>query len=243
VGGLPAGGGQLYITGLPGNQNGTPAKTLLAMGYMIRTPAGTPLSSERTSVVSEIELQNALQLLRDSTQQDLTFLQGLWRAHDPDTWSGNPEIYRMLGERTLKLGEPLMAYDVVAEGIKCFPDNLHLRQLFALALARSGAAGSANAVLVGLYQEGHRDEETLGLLARTHKDLAGDAADASEANQHLRQAYEFYTEAYRATGGYWSGINAATLALLLGERERAEVPKGGGPLHQGLDTSGNHLCA
>lgn len=127
----------------------------------------------------------------------------------------------MLGERILKLGEPLFAYDVVAQGIRHFPKNVQLRQLLALALARSGATETANAVLVGLYQEGLRDEETIGLLARTHKDLASEALDPLEAKKHLRQAYVFYAQAYKDTRGYWSAINAATLALLLGDREGA----------------------
>src|SRR5437868_3794759 len=113
-----------------------------------------------------------LEVLKESVSQNITFLQGLWRAHDPDIWSEHPELFITLGEKILKLGEPLLAYDVVAEGIRFFPDNVNLRQLLALALARSGAAGSANAVLVGLYEEGYRDEETIGLLARTYKDLA-----------------------------------------------------------------------
>ncbi|MGQ9733274.1 MAG: adenylate/guanylate cyclase domain-containing protein, partial [Candidatus Zipacnadales bacterium] len=33
----------------------------------------------------------------------------------------------------------------------------------------------------------------------------------------LRRAYSGYERAYRATGGYWTGINAATMAILLGE--------------------------
>ncbi len=107
----------------------------------------------------------------------------------------------------------MFAYDVIAEGIKNSPKDVRLRQLLALALARSGAAESARSVLAGLYQEGHRDEETLGLLARTHKDLARETIDPSEAVQHFTQAYKFYAQAYRASGGYWSGINAATLAL------------------------------
>jgi class 3 adenylate cyclase len=76
-------------------------------------------------------------------------------------------------------------------------------------------------VLTALYQEGHQDEETVALLARTHKDLAGETTDAGEKARHFRQAYKFYAHAYQATGGYWSGINAATVALLLGEREQA----------------------
>ncbi len=198
-------------------------KALLAIGYTLQPPAATRISAEGTSSSpsSGSELTSTLQLLRDCSQPDLALLQGLWRAHDAEAWAVNPEPYRLLGERILKLGEPLVAYDVVAEGMKSFPQDLRLRQLLALALARSGAAGPANKVLEDLYQDGYRDEETLGLLARTHKDLAREEQDPSKVSHHLRRAYEFYKQGYETSGGYWSGINAATLALLLGERDHA----------------------
>ena len=196
-------------------------KALLVMGYTIEPPAGARISSEGTADASGGGLASVLELLRDCSQSDLGLLQGLWREHDPEVWSLKPEPYRLLAERILKLGEPLVAYDVVAEGMKPFPQDLRLRQLLALALARSGAAGPANSVLDQLYQDGYRDEETLGLLARTHKDLAREEQDAFKATRHLRRAYEFYSEGYELSGGYWSAINAATLALLLGERESA----------------------
>jgi class 3 adenylate cyclase/tetratricopeptide (TPR) repeat protein len=199
-------------------------KALLALGYTIQPPAaGSPISAERSSLAFEKEVDHVVQLLRDPTQQDRASLNRLWRGHDPDTWAGNAEAYKLVAERILKLGEPLLAYDVAAEGIKYFPNDARMRQLLALALARSGAVESANGILAKLHQEGHRDEETLGLLARTHKDLARETSDALEAAQHFRQAYKFYAQAYQATGGYWSGINVATLALLLGEREKAVV--------------------
>ncbi len=197
-------------------------KALLAMGYTIQPPSeGAHISLESASPVLGSGLSSTLQLLRDGSPPDFTLLQGLWRAHDPEVWSVSQEPYRLLGEKILELGEPLVAYDVVAEGIKSFPQDLRLRQLLALALARSGASGPANKVLEQLYQEGYRDEETLGLLARTHKDLAGEEEDVSKARQHLRRAYDFYSQGYETSGGYWSAINAATLALFLGERKSA----------------------
>ncbi len=196
-------------------------KALLAMGYTIQPPTGTQISSEGTLSVMPDGLTSALHLLRDSSQSDFAMLRGLWRAHDPEVWSADPDPYRLLAERLLKLGEPLLAYDVAAEGMKSFPHDLRLRQLLALALARSGAAGPAKTVLEKLYEDGYRDEETLGLLARTHKDLAREERDSSAATSHLFRAYEFYSQGYEVTGGYWSGINAATLALLLGHRESA----------------------
>ena len=195
-------------------------KTLLALGYTMQPPTGTSILLQGASRASETEVTST-QLLKDGLQSDLAQLQSLWRTHNPELWSGNPEPYRLLSEKMLKLGEPLVAYDVVAEGIKSFPQDVRLRQLLALALARSGAAGAANNLLEHLYRDGYRDQETLGLLARTHKDLAREEPDASKANQHVRRAYEFYTQAYENSGGYWSGINAATLALLLGERDQA----------------------
>ncbi len=178
-------------------------------------------SLEDTFATPDRDIANVLRLVADPANQSLALLQGFWRGHDPDTWSKNPEVFITLAEQVLKLGEPLFAHDVVDEGIKRFATNVRLRQLLALALARSGATRSANDLLVRLYQEGHRDEETTGLLARTHKDLADEALDPSESIQHLRQAYAFYSQAYDRTGGYWSAINAATLALALGDRDRA----------------------
>lgn len=198
-------------------------KALLAMGFTIQAPVGTGLKSNESSSSLDSELEDVLQLCRELKQADLASLQRVWQAHDPDAWAQRPESYKRFAEAILKLGEPLMAYDVVAEGIKYFPKDVRLRQLLALALARSRATASANKVLVGLYKEGNRDEETLGLLARTYKDLASEEVGIVKAGQHLCRAYEFYLLAYRTSGGYWSGINAATLALLLGKREQAIV--------------------
>jgi class 3 adenylate cyclase len=200
----------------------TTLKTLLALGYTIQPPAGGAAISWANSLVDLSGTSDGLaRVIGDPSLQDRTTLQRLWLEHDRDLWAGDVEAYRLVAYRILKLGEPLFAYDVVAEGIKSFPNDVRLRQLLALALARSGAVESANAVLTGLFQEGHRDEETVGLLARTHKDLARETRDVSERAKHFGLAYGFYAQAYQATGGYWSGINAATVALLLGERDRA----------------------
>jgi len=199
-------------------------KTLLALGYTIQPPAIDQATlSKPPAPISDQVPDHLAQLLKDSTQQDRASLQRLWAGHDPQIWSGHKEVYKLIGEKILKLGEPLLAYDVVAEGITNSPNDVRLRQLLALALARSGAIESANKVLTVLYQEGHRDEETLGLLARTHKNMALETTDPGEAAQHFRLAYQFYALAYQSSGGYWSGINAATVALLLGEREQADV--------------------
>src|SRR4030042_1786457 len=51
----------------------------------------------------------------------------------------------------------LLAYDIVAEGLKLWPQDTRLRQLMALALLRSGAVRQALDLLQKLFDEGNRD--------------------------------------------------------------------------------------
>ena len=131
--------------------------------------------------------------------------------------------WRRDAEQLLSQGAPILAYDRLAEGLAAHPGDVRLRQLLALALARSGAPRASIQILDALRDEGRADEETLGLLARGHKDLWSAAADGESAQRHLALAHRFYGEAHRASGGVWSGINAATTALLLGRQEEART--------------------
>jgi MAP3K TRAFs-binding domain/Adenylate and Guanylate cyclase catalytic domain len=123
--------------------------------------------------------------------------------------------YRDTAARALKQGAPLVAFDAAQQGLRAFPADPRLRQLLALALARSGASRQANQLLHALAEEGHTDEETLGMLARTYKDMGAAADEPDVRRWHLGQAFRWYHEAHQRTHGYWSGINAATLAWLL----------------------------
>jgi class 3 adenylate cyclase len=131
--------------------------------------------------------------------------------------------YRQRAAALLKQGAPLVAYDAVAEGLRQFPGDARLRQLLALSLARTGASRQANRQLRQLVEEGHGDEETVGMLARTYKDLWSKAQDPDFRRRYLARALHWYGEAYRRSGGYWSGINAATMALLLGRPDEAHA--------------------
>jgi class 3 adenylate cyclase len=159
----------------------------------------------------------------DTSRDDLTALLQLWRDMNscPSGLAASPRAHQSLGEKVLRMGEPLVAYDVMTRGLELWPGDVRLRQLQALALARSGAGERAANQLMQLREEGHADEETLGLLARTSKDLGLKTADPDVRRNHFRRAFELYSEAYRHTGGGWTGINAATMALTLGDVEGA----------------------
>jgi len=154
---------------------------------------------------------------------NLSSLIAFWQARVPEDWAATPGIYRAVARRVLKLGEPLLAYDILTEALKNKPADVELRQVLALSLARSGATQRANLILTRLRHEGHRDEETLGILARTHKDLWMHATTKTEGNRQLKLAHKFYLEAYHLHRGYYSGINAATLALLIGKKDEAKA--------------------
>jgi class 3 adenylate cyclase len=160
-------------------------------------------------------------LLRSVASADLGQLISIWRARDSAQLSQSVEIYRALAQKILQQGEPLLAFDVVREGLSIFPADVRLRQLQGLALARGGATERANLILEELRSEGEADEETLGMLGRTYKDLAAQARSPSQSASFLKRAAGIYAQAYEATGGYWTGINAATMSLLCGEIDRA----------------------
>lgn len=113
-------------------------KATLALGYCIELPPKSPPPFPRE------EVERIIQRLQDPTPLDLAALHEIWRKRSPKQWASTPEIHRVLGERILGVGEPLLAYDVLSEGLKLWPQDVRLRQLLALALARSGATHRAN---------------------------------------------------------------------------------------------------
>jgi len=194
-------------------------KVALKLGYqLVRSEDATrkPGISAQISTPFQLSVDQIRQL-------KLPSVLALWHSRSSDEWAQTPEIYRDLGQRVLKLGEPLLAYDVLTEGLKSSPTDVRLQQLLALALARSGATLRANNLLMRLREQGHFDEETLGILARTHKDLWARAVGPVERKRQLRLAHKFYAEAYKLNRGYYAGINAATLELQLGKNDQAQA--------------------
>jgi class 3 adenylate cyclase len=194
-------------------------KGLHALGYRIEPPAPSAIGPHVAATPRDRQVAALLQAVESAA--DLAGLLAHWRLRDVDVWAHAPEIYRRLGERILRLGAPLMANEIVTEGLEHWPNDLRLRQLQGLALARGGAIERANRVLADLEREGHADEETLGILGRTYKDLGVLAAHPKERQKFLRLSYQMYAQAYRQNGSRWTGMNAATVALLLGETDLA----------------------
>ncbi|MCM2328702.1 MAG: adenylate/guanylate cyclase domain-containing protein [Lysobacter sp.] len=148
--------------------------------------------------------------------------------HRPDESEATPAQAVAAAERSLHRGEPLLAYNAAQSGLERWPGHVRLRQLQALALARSGDGERANRLLGALAGEGHADAETLGMLARTHKDLALAARDGARRAAHLQAGFGLYARAFESAcregsdaDAWYAGINAAAMAALKGDLEAA----------------------
>ncbi|HEY1265381.1 MAG TPA: tetratricopeptide repeat-containing protein, partial [Terriglobales bacterium] len=188
-------------------------EALGSLGYGLVPPA-----PQQTAVAGA---KDGLEEPIQAAGHDLRQLRQVWANHDKEAWRQAPAPYAALGAAFLDCGEPLLAYDVLRQGLEAHPAEYRMRQLCALALLRSGAVESARAILLNLLKENSADEESLGMLARAEKNLALSETDPVRRKEYWRRAFELYRDAFQRTGGYWTGINAATIALVLKDESRA----------------------
>ncbi len=132
--------------------------------------------------------------------------------------SDNKEKIISLIEDRINNGLLFEAFNRIDAALGVFPESVRLRQLRGLSLARLGQTLQARNTLEELYQEGHRDSETMGLLARVYKDLYRKNNDLLYAS--LSQ--EIYFDNYRTNKSHYTGINAATMSFILGEKNQAQ---------------------
>ncbi|MFS0737481.1 adenylate/guanylate cyclase domain-containing protein [Sphingomonas sp. 1P06PA] len=122
-------------------------------------------------------------------------------------------------ERALQQGDTLLAYDIAAEAVAAGDPAPRLRYQMVLALARMGDTDSALDQLDG---QSAVDEDQAALRGRLLKDRAL-AAPPAERAAAFAAACAAYEAAHARFGGYFAGINAATLALLAGDRPRSQA--------------------
>ena len=108
-----------------------------------------------------------------------------------------------------------------------FPKSVRLKQLNGLALRRNQQLDAAHLQLNELYQAGHRDTETLGILASVWADkwenLLKDGSE-SDARDALERSRNLYLEGFnKVPHDYYTGINAASKSAMLGDLNQARV--------------------
>jgi tetratricopeptide (TPR) repeat protein len=110
------------------------------------------------------------------------------------------------------------AHEVLDRALKSFPHSIRAKQLKGLALRRQKKYQEAIDTLSELKAAGHQDPETLGILAASWYVRYLE----SGKNLHLRKSRELYRTAFQADqSDFYTGINAASKSLFLGESEEA----------------------
>jgi len=117
----------------------------------------------------------------------------------------------------------LSTYDSTVEELSQSSNDLVLQHRAVLALARAGSLDFAWAEYrryglnkINDLQNVKLLEDIMGLGARLLKDLYLTNIGKISQN-YAKQSADAYLAAYHRTGGYYSGINAATMALLAGD--------------------------
>lgn len=165
--------------------------------------------------------ENFDSFLEENSDRLGSVIHDLWVSKDPKLWATDPYFYIRLGSLSDQLGQVMFAHDILEEGLAHFPGNLRLIQLFGLSSVKCGFLLQARDLLVGLMKRGHQDEETLGILGRVYKEMWLLADNTNTAHPFLTRSRNLYLKAFLKNKGYYSGINAASLSLLLGEQDSA----------------------
>ncbi|MDT5158684.1 MAG: hypothetical protein QOH51_3041 [Acidobacteriota bacterium] len=140
-------------------------------------------------------------------------------GRETPAWLTSPLLGSNVADSLISLKENDKALSVIAKLKERFPKAIRPRQLEGLALARKGMRSEAQEILGTLYEEGERDPETLGIYARTWKDRYGETKEP----RHLRKSRDLYAEAFEGSAkDYYTGINAASMSVLLDEFDKAE---------------------
>ena len=126
----------------------------------------------------------------------------------------------------LARGAPWDACDAFREAIANHPGDAELLYWGALAHARAGAGNRAHALLDEAQksaQSSSRFADILSLRGRLWKDAFARAPEDPGATATAQRARDEYLAAYALARDPYPGINAATLSMLLGEREAART--------------------
>jgi hypothetical protein len=191
---------------------------------------GLPPPPEAVSRITEIERQFAKEPAElRALAKTGHFAEIIKRVQNTESraYTTSATLHGVAVDQLIRAKQYPLALQAVESGLARFPSSLRLRQLKGLALRRNKQIDDARFLLVLLTEEGHRDPETLGMLAAVHADLWEEklrAGAASEAKDDLEVSRDLYREGFeKVPTDTYVGINAASKTALLGDLEKARV--------------------
>ena len=117
-----------------------------------------------------------------------------WRLFDKDHSSA--DTFLQFCDRTLAVGEFLLAHDVARAGLRVHKNHRILSQKAAHALCKAGSPYLATQVLEDLVSSGVRDVETQSLLASAYKDLCENTTDSNKKQHYADLAIARYEQGF-----------------------------------------------
>ncbi|MEM7672082.1 MAG: TRAFs-binding domain-containing protein [Verrucomicrobiota bacterium] len=157
----------------------------------------------------------------EGTRSRVYQLKNLWLANPKLIEAASSEDCLSAVKQLNSIGDPFSAVEIANRALAIHPRSKALHQQRALAFIRVGATQTAREQLEQILVDFPEDEETLALLGRSFKsDTITHPVPQSEI-KNLQNALGYYNRAWRFSGDTYPGINAATLAYLLGEKKSA----------------------
>jgi hypothetical protein len=212
--------GKIFVD-FSADRDGPTGSALLQLLYGLRGANGEPLpepairlsaivddQSKKADVAikAAFEIGKADRLVELSKSTDLA-------------WQTSPALGCAVAEALIGLKQVPQALELISMLGERFPRALRPKQLQGLALARAGRTDDAQLVLGELYKSGEIDPETLGIYGRTWMDRY----NATQQRLYLLKSRDFYRQAFEAAPqNFYTGINAASKSVLLGEAETAQ---------------------
>ena len=149
---------------------------------------------------------------------------GIERSRDPESKTPSAEVWELM-----RRGEYLRAYDLASSLVDRTRSDPELRYLAVLALARSGATAQAIRRYETLSLSSidpvsvspKLAEDIAALAARLDKDMA--LNDGPRGQGWAVRSAEAYQAAFDRHRSAYLGVNAATMWLIAGNRDRARI--------------------
>ena len=184
---------------------------------------GRALSPDAVRAIAQLdsETKDAVSTIRAAV--DNGFAEEIVKAARAggEAWNSTAMLASQAAEGLNALGGYDSVLEVVGLYKERFDQSIRLQHMEALAYRRTNRFREALTVLGKLYQDGHRDPETLGIygaaLAKRY--------ETSNDRGHIEKSQRMYADAFAANPkDFYTGINAASKAALLGMGQEVFQP-------------------
>lgn len=170
-------------------------------------------------------IAEALRRLQGAGANSLEMLPAYRTADHEPLWQADPRLYRGFARKLIDQGHPTRGFELAREGTAAHPDDLGLKYLVALALARGGNVRGARGRLAEVLRAPGADPatriEALSLDGRLFKDQYERTRDPARRAEFAARSAAAYREAAELPGaGSFSRINTAAMTVLAGDTAR-----------------------